>query len=98
MLQRLGTLVAYALDQAAAADQRARDATHPQDQLHNEEVAPPFLFRCPITGSGVRGFLIEEAPSDDPNSLDVVSCLDCGQTHLVNLRTGKTVGATRRDR
>jgi hypothetical protein len=54
--------------------------------------APPYLFRCPITGSFVHGFLIEEAPSDDPNSYTPVSCLTCGQMHLVNLTTGKTVG------
>jgi len=60
--------------------------------------APRYLFRCPITGSGVQGFLIEDAPSEDPNSFSAVSCLDCGQLHLVNLRTGKTVGEARRDR
>jgi len=54
--------------------------------------APPYLFHCPITGSDVQGFLIEEAPSDDPNSCTPVRCLVCGQVHLVNLRTGKTVG------
>jgi hypothetical protein len=60
--------------------------------------AVPSLFRCPITGSGVKGFLIEEAPSDDPNSFNAVSCLDCGKIHLVNFRTGKTVGEAPRDR
>jgi hypothetical protein len=54
--------------------------------------APRYLFRCPITGSGVQGFLIEEPPSDDPNSHTPVRCLACGQTHAVNFTTGKTVG------
>ena len=55
---------------------------------------PSFLFRCPITGSGMRSFLIDEAPSDDPNSSIAVSCLDCGQNHLVNFKTGKVIGET----
>ena len=138
MTQKLSALIANALERAAAADQRARDATDPQDRLGKERLArqwrelacdyqhaqslkrllidlpddphlwpakveppsdpaAPCLFRCPITGSGVQGFLIEEAPSDDPNSFNAVSCLDCGQIHLVNFRTGKTVGETLRD-
>jgi hypothetical protein len=136
---KLSALIANALERAAAADRRARDATDPQDRLGKERLAKqwrelacgyqhaeslerflinlpddrhlrppepelpfdpavPCLFRCPITGSGVKGFLIEEAPSDDPNSFNAVSCLDCGRIHLVNFRTGKTVGEARRDR
>ena len=64
------------------------------DEIAEAELkrAPPYFFRCPITGSDVQGFLVEEAPSDDPNSYTPVRCLTCGQMHLVNLRTGKTVG------
>jgi hypothetical protein len=64
------------------------------DEIAESELrrAPPYLFHCPITGSDVQGFLVEEAPSDDPNSYTPVCCLACGQMHLVNLRTGKTVG------
>ena len=50
----------------------------------------PILFRCPITGLEVHGFLVEEIPSDDPDGYALVTCLSCGQNHLVNLRTGKT--------
>jgi len=50
----------------------------------------PILFRCPITGSEVHGFLVEETSSDDPDAYQPVTCLSCGQIHLVNLRTGKT--------
>jgi len=140
MLQKLGPLIVDALERAAAADQRARDAIHRQDRLFNESQAqrwralarsyqivesikqfvltspkkrdlrrsrpePPsdhatqsFLFRCPVKGSGVHGFFIEEVPSDDPISFNAVSCLDCGQIHLVDFRTGKTVGDAQRDR
>ena len=58
---------------------------------------PSFLFRCPITGEEVTGFLIEEAPSDDPDSYSAVCCLVCGQLHLVNLKTGKTAGEDEKD-
>lgn len=50
----------------------------------------PIFFRCPITGSEVHGFLVEESPGDNPDAYQPVTCLSCGQNHLVNLRTGKT--------
>lgn len=53
--------------------------------------AMPFLFRCPITGSEVQGFLAQETPSEDPNSFEPVTCLACGQVHLVNFKTGKVL-------
>ena len=64
------------------------------DEIAESELrrAPPYLFHCPITGSDVQGFLVEEAPSDDPDSCTPLRCLACGQTHLVNFTTGKTVG------
>jgi len=52
----------------------------------------PFLFRCPITGSEVQGFVAEETPSRDPDAYEPVTCLSCGRTHLVNLKSGKTAG------
>ena len=64
------------------------------DEIADAELkrAPRCLFLCPIAGSDVQGFLVEEAPSDDPNSYTPVCCLACGQMHLVNLTTGKTAG------
>ena len=64
------------------------------DEIAEAELkrAPPYLFHCPITGSDVQGFLVEEPPNDDAKSYTAVCCLACGQMHLVNLRTGKTVG------
>jgi hypothetical protein len=53
---------------------------------------PSFLFRCPITGEEVTGFLVDEVPRDDPNLYSAVRCLACGQLHLVNFKTGKAVG------
>jgi hypothetical protein len=53
---------------------------------------PPFFFRCPITGTDVHGFIVEETPSDEPDFFEPVTCFVCGHMHLVNLKTGKTVG------
>jgi hypothetical protein len=60
-----------------------------EDELRGE---PPCLFRCPVTGSRVTGVLVEDTPDDDPGAYVSVTCLSCGQIHLVNLKTGKTIG------
>jgi hypothetical protein len=51
----------------------------------------PFIFRCPNTGSEVQGFVVEE-PLGDDDAYEPVTCLSCGQTHLVNFKTGKIAG------
>jgi hypothetical protein len=56
---------------------------------------PSFLFVCPVTGTRVKGFVVTEMPSDDPNSFEPVSCLACGRMHLLNFKTRKTVGEDR---
>jgi hypothetical protein len=57
---------------------------------------PPFFFRCPISGSDVHGFVVHETPSPDLDSYEPVTCFACRQMHLVNFRTGKTVGERRK--
>ena len=52
----------------------------------------PILFRCPTTGEEAQGFLGEEAASDDLDAHGPVTCLSCGQTHLVNLKPWKFAG------
>jgi hypothetical protein len=60
-----------------------------EDELKGE---PPCLFRCPVTGSGTTGVLIEDIPDEDPPAYVPVRCLSCGQIHLVNFKTGETLG------
>jgi hypothetical protein len=48
----------------------------------------PFLYRCPITGLNVQGFIAEEI-RDDPKTFEAVTCTVCGRTHLINLKTGR---------
>jgi len=52
------------------------------------------MYRCPITRSEVRGFVVitaDEAPGDELDSHTAVTCFACGLTHFVNLKTGKTL-------
>jgi len=59
-----------------------------EDELKGE---PQCLFRCPVTGSRVTGVLVEDIPEDDPAAYVPLRCLSCGQIHLVNLKTRKTI-------
>jgi hypothetical protein len=54
-------------------------------------MAITFVFRCPITGSNVQGFIAEEVP---PNGEAFVSveCLACRRLHMINPKTGKVIG------
>lgn len=53
----------------------------------------PFLYRCPVTGLNVQGWI-----ADDPDALDLEerhvsqTCLACQRVHLVNPGTGKVLG------
>jgi hypothetical protein len=48
-------------------------------------------FRCPNTGLNVQGWLAEIVESEDADRYEVVTCLACGQGHVVNPKTGKTL-------
>jgi hypothetical protein len=49
------------------------------------------LFRCPITGARVHGFVVEEVASGNRVPYDLVTCLACGRKHRVNFGPGKIV-------
>ena len=51
-----------------------------------------FLFRCPNTGLNVQGWLAEIVETEDADRYELVTCLACGQGHVVNTKTGKTLG------
>ena len=55
-------------------------------------VLAAFFYRCPNTNHQVQGFTAEEV-SDDPNTYESLTCLACQRVHLVNLTTGKVLGA-----
>jgi hypothetical protein len=52
----------------------------------------PFPFRCPNTGLTVQGWIAEAVENNDGEKYESVNCLACQQLHLVNPRTGKTLG------
>jgi len=53
----------------------------------------PILFRCPNTGSRVQAWIAEDVSGNDEETYVSVSCLACKQSHLVNPKTGKTLGS-----
>lgn len=56
-----------------------------------------FLFRCPATGYNVQGFVADDNDDyDDCDTFHPFSCPACTRTHLVNPKTGKTVGSDKR--
>jgi hypothetical protein len=83
---------------AVTADDDRQRAEYVKLANRYEEIADAAeqvacLFRCPITGGQVHGFIVEEETSgNDHDPYEPVNCLDCGQIHLVNLRTGEAVG------
>lgn len=52
---------------------------------------PPFLYRCPITGYMVQGFIADD-PTEDQATFQPVTCTACTRMHLVNPKTGKVIG------
>jgi hypothetical protein len=51
----------------------------------------PFLYRCPNTGHQVQGWAADD-PESGEHTYHEVKCLACGQLHLVNRKTGRTLG------
>ncbi len=57
---------------------------------------PTVLFRCPLTGHTVQGWIAEEMRSDPPQQVFVsLRCNACGQTHAVDPATGEVLGTGR---
>jgi hypothetical protein len=50
-----------------------------------------FIHRCPTTGQKVQGWLADDG-FDDRECYETVTCAACRQVHLVNPKTGKTLG------
>jgi hypothetical protein len=57
---------------------------------------PTLLFRCPITGHNVQGWIPEDTPADPPHQVFIsLRCSACGQTHAVNPATAEVLGTGR---
>ena len=61
---------------------------------------PAFIYRCPVTGQNVQGWIADDPSSDnakanakaDANRVyEAVICTACTRIHLVNPKTGKLI-------
>lgn len=51
------------------------------------------LFHCPNTGMRVQGWFADNGSENGGETYETVVCAACSRLHLVNPKTGKTVGA-----
>jgi hypothetical protein len=57
-----------------------------------------FIYRCPATGYNVQGLLADHqrGTGGNANAFESVTCTACGRVHLVDPKTGKVLGDTRK--
>lgn len=48
---------------------------------------PTFLYRCPITGYKVQGFVADSPGESNGRIYEPLTCAICNRIHLVNLKT-----------
>ncbi len=53
---------------------------------------PTILYRCPLTGSRVQGWIAEDVTDGNESTYESVTCLACQRVHLVNPKTEKVLG------
>lgn len=51
-----------------------------------------FLYRCPVTGYRVQGFVADDPANNENDAFQPVTCTVCGRVHLIDPKTGKTLG------
>ena len=50
-----------------------------------------FIYRCPTTGRNVQGWFADNAPANEGETYEAVTCLACKQVHLLNRLTGNAL-------
>jgi hypothetical protein len=55
-----------------------------------------FIYRCPATGLNVQGLFVDSLPASRGHAFESMTCTACGRTHLVDPKTGKVLGDTRK--
>ena len=58
---------------------------------HRLLMATTYLYRCRNTGQTVQGWSADDVSDDD--EYQSIACLACALAHLINLKTGKVLGA-----
>lgn len=57
---------------------------------------PTLIYRCPITGHNVQGWIAEDIPADPAQQVFVsLRCTACSQMHAVNPATAAVLGTGR---
>jgi hypothetical protein len=57
---------------------------------------PTFIYRCPITGHNVQGWIAEDVSAEPAQQVFVsLRCTACAQTHAVNPATAAVLGTGR---
>ena len=51
-----------------------------------------LLYRCPATGQNVQAWFADDASENGGEAYETVTCVACRMIHLVNPKTGKTLG------
>jgi len=51
-----------------------------------------LIYRCPNTGQNVQAWFADDG-SESGENYETVICAACSVVHLVNPKTGKTLGA-----
>jgi hypothetical protein len=52
-----------------------------------------FLYEFPATNQKVQGWFADDVSENSDPRYETVTCLACRGVHLVNPKTGKTLGA-----
>ncbi len=52
-----------------------------------------FLYRCPVTGYRVQGFVADNPTEKNGHVYEPVTCVICKRIHLVDPKTGKVAGS-----
>lgn len=56
------------------------------------QLMPAVLFRCPNTRLRVQGWAADDQSQSSGDRFEPLTCHACGQVHLVNPKTGRTLG------
>jgi len=52
-----------------------------------------FLYRCPVTGYRVQGFVADNPSEKNGHVYEPLTCVVCKRIHLVDPKTGKVAGS-----
>jgi hypothetical protein len=54
---------------------------------------PVFLYRCPMTGLKVQGWVADDPEAKVDATYEPLTCIACTRVHLVNPSTGRVLGS-----